>query len=197
MNDDPEIHLSFVPTHGDDDSPVGGQSGVDNSTGEILNDAGGNTLSSSAYDEHGPVIALVRDLLNMPDSQVNLERSGGRYRLRFKIADPETGRMARRALDLPDADELAASVADIIYAHRHARREAKAAIRCHDEHQWRKDIRRRLLAACPHGRIVKRRLVLVFTIAADLGYCFLVDFMVRRPWLAKSPFHAGRRPKRA
>jgi hypothetical protein len=197
MNDDPEIHPSFVPTRGGGGFPVYGQSAVGNSAGEILYDAGGNTPSSPAYDEHAPVIALVHDLLDMPDSQTNLERSGGRYRLRFKIADPETGRMVRRALELPEADDLAASVAGIIHAHRHARAEDKAAIRRHDAHQWRKDIRRRLLAACPHGRVVKRRLVLVFEIAVILGYVFLKDFMSRRPWLAKSPFHPGRRPKRA
>lgn len=144
-------------------------------------------------------LAFVRDLLTLPGSHVNLERSGGRRRLRFKITDPATGRVVRKAVELPDDDELAATLANALHAHRQARREARNATPGripHGERQWRKSARKRLCDACPHGKTAKRRLSLVFDLAADLGPGFLEDFIGRRPWLAKSPWRAGRRPKR-
>ena len=149
-------------------------------------------------DTYSPMLMFTRDLLAMPNTNVNIERCGGRCRLRYRISDTETGKMTRSAVELPSDDDLAALIADIIASHRQARREGKTELRSshHAEQQWRKTIRKRLVAACPHGRTLKRRLVLVFDLVADLGYTFLKDFLDRQPWLAKSPFRAGRRHKR-
>lgn len=146
-------------------------------------------------DEHA-IIGFVRELLAMPGSHVNLECCGGRRRLRFKVTDAETGATARKALELPHDDELAASIANALQTHRQARSKArieKCGHRLHDERQWRRTVRKRLLALCPHGRVVKRRIALVFELAADLGYGFLEDFIGRRPWLAKPSPHTSRR----
>ncbi len=147
--------------------------------------------------QYHALLTLTRDLLEIPGTQMNLERAGERIRLRFKLNDPATGKRIRRALEIPRDDKLAASLNEIILSHRRDRCKAKSTL-CAPRYQqqWRKTMRKRLLAACPHGRTVKRRLVLVFDLAADLGYVFLKEFLERRPWLVGSPFHAGRRRKR-
>lgn len=156
--------------------------------------AGDAGIHAPHADGGEPLIALVRDALAIPGSHVNIERSMGRRRLRFKIADMDTGKSIRRGLELPDDDALVASIADIIHGHRQALRESRAAAgdAPRVEGRWRKAARKRLLALCPHGGVVKRRLALVFDIAADLGFGFLEDFLARRPWLARPPRRAGR-----
>lgn len=165
---------------------------------EAVNTASDGISSSSDHHGHGSMLAFVRDLLEMENNQVNLERSGGRLRLRFRTAGAGTGRMNRNALELPDDEKLAAEIAELIRSRRQTRRDAKIASRStQDGQQWRKAVRRRLVAACRHGRVVRRRLALVLDLALLLGACFVTDFLRRRPWNAQSPFHAGRRSKRS
>lgn len=94
---------------------------------EAANTASDGMLSSSDHHGHGSMLAFVRDLLEMENNQVNLERSGGRLRLRFRTAGAGTGRMNRNALELPDDEKLAAEIAELIRSRRQTRRDAKIA----------------------------------------------------------------------
>lgn len=154
--------------------------------------------SSSKPDSSGSLIPFIKELLATPNSRVNIERSQGRSRLRYMAVNSENGKIIRKALELPADEDLTESLKTLIKQSRIERKtrneeESDAAI-ARGYISTRRQLRKRLLATCPYGRVIRRRLGLVFDIAADLGCSTVTDFFERKPWLAK--IHpAGRRPK--
>lgn len=141
---------------------------------------------------------FVSELLATPGSQVNIERSNGRRRLRYMTVDAATGKAVRKALELSGSD-TADALATLIHRRRRERalcfetENEAALLRRYAAAQ--RQLRKRVLAACPRGRVIRRRLGLVFDIAAKAGTSTLADFIRREPWLARS-HRAGRRQGR-
>lgn len=139
---------------------------------------------------------LVTLLLVTPGSQVNLERSGNRCRLRFKSVRSAGEKSAKRwALELPSDTALIDRVAALIQAHRNGRKGAGKAEGEHDASMALLRLRGRILNACQRGRVIRRRIGLVFDMAADLGHETLRDFVGREPWLAAGRRAGSRREK--
>lgn len=136
---------------------------------------------------------FVAELLAVPGSRVNIERGHGRRRLRYMSVDATTSKTVRKSLELPADDDLIASLETVLRQHRLARKignEGRALLS--EEKACRKKLRKQLLAACPSGRVMRRRIGLVFDIAANLGFSAIEDFLKHEPWHAK-PHPAGRR----
>lgn len=162
--------------------------------------ADASSLQELSLEPHsaGYLITFVKELLAAPNSRVSIEHSQGRSRLRYMVVNSENGRTVRKALELPTGDNLSETLKTLIHQSRIERKtrheeESGAAI-ARGYAKARRELRKRLLAACPYGRIIRRRLGLVFDIAADLGSPTLTDFFERKPWYAKL-HSAGRRRK--
>lgn len=140
------------------------------------------------------VIEYVQMILSLPGAQANLERRGDRHRLRYRVKGVPGDTSARKALDLPADDAIVAHISRLIEEHRRNRkRTAPMPVKKPENGvpQELAPVLRRVLDSCPRGRVVRRRIALVFRIAAGLGYEALVDFLGREPWLAR-PNRAGR-----
>lgn len=162
-------------------------------------DTSSSAEMSSVPEGRDALMVFVKDLLAASNSRVNIEHSQGRYRLRYMVMDTESGRTVRRALELPAEGDLIETLRIII---RQYRQERKTRFEFKNDADLergyvdaRRKLRKRLLSACPSGRVIRRRLGMVFDIAADMGYPTLADFFTREPWLAK-PFPLGRHPKK-
>lgn len=151
------------------------------------------TLSTSA----AATIDHVRALLALPGSQVTLERRGDHYRLRYRERDAECDRSRRKGLELPADAAMIEAIRRLMETHRRNRKTAPAIPGTRRRVEVPQDLApvlRRILDACPRGRVIRRRIRMVFRIAAECGHETLVDFIKRQPWLA-TPNRAGR-PKK-
>lgn len=152
------------------------------------------SVNTTSTTESNPIIDHVCALLAVPGSQVNLELRGNRYRLRYRemSAGGIIGR--RKGLELPQDTALIATIEELIEDRRRHRGTSSIAANKRQvaaASQELDAVLHRILAACPRGRVIRRRIRLVFGIAAELGFDTLMDFIKRKPWLAK-PMPAGR-----
>ena len=140
------------------------------------------------------VIEHVQMILSLPGAQVNLERRGDRHRLRYRVKGALGDTSARKALELSADDAMVAIIRRMIEEHRRNRKRTTPMPAKKPENgspQGLTPVLRRVLNSCPRGRVVRRRIALVFRIAAGLGHEVLEDFLEREPWLAR-PNRAGR-----
>ncbi len=155
-------------------------------------------VNTTPTTESIPISDHVAELLAVPGSQVNLERRGDRYRLRYREVSADGAMGPRKGLELPQDMALIATIKVSIDGRRRQRRTSpiptskQQAVNVSPELNV---VLQRILSVCPRGRVVRRRLRLVFRLAAALGYETLLDFIKRKPWLART-MPSGRPRKR-
>ncbi len=144
-----------------------------------------------------PLTAFVKQLVATPGASVSIERTGNRRRLRYMVADPKAGKASRKSIELPMDNNLIADMEAIIHDHRNVCKAAKAVepTPAKDADEWESVLRKRLLAVCPRGRVIRRRVALALDVAIRLGPATLFDYLAHKPWLAK-PRPMGRPRKR-
>lgn len=140
-----------------------------------------------ASEQHEAIIAFVRELLLDPGARVNIERGKNRLRLRFYAADRKTGKTVRSSVELPMDNALLSTLDSMLAEYRKTRRTRHTT----RHFKWQKELKRRVTVLSPRGRVVRRRIGLVFDLAAGLGYETLHDFLGRKPWLT-TPLPPGR-----
>jgi len=126
------------------------------------------------------------DRLVREGAGVNLERSGGRWRLRCRQRDPATGRSRRLSHELPDDPSLLSEVRERV--ERQRRRQPEAASERRNAREARAmlaELRRKVQRASGRGRDVKKRIGWMFNMAATMGMDVLEDLIAREPWLAR------------
>lgn len=121
-----------------------------------------------------------------------IEARGASTRVRWRAFDRTTRRIKRHSLRLPDEDTIKRARAFLERA-RHDREIAKMMT------PWLVDaekanrsesrallsaLRKKLLAACEGGAVVRQRLGKAFDSAAEMGLEVLEDFIKRGPWEA-------------
>lgn len=145
------------------------------------------------------LIEAVYRILSVPGAQANLEHRGAGYRLRYKDISGLDGKRRRRSLELPADEAVITAVRQFLDMYRRMRiasRESGIKRKLHARTDPGLDaVHRKIITACPRGRVIRRRIGMVFRIAAELGFDTLRDFIGREPWLAK-PKRAGRPSKR-
>jgi hypothetical protein len=138
------------------------------------------------------VLALL-DRLLLNGAQVNLERRGGRWRLRYR--DPGESGAPRRRHSAALPDDAAAQARTLLEAARLRRGGGygygRRARRVRDARQALRTLRRKALAASDRGRWIRTRIGRVFDLAAVMGVEVLENFIAHAPWRA-----AGQPPGR-
>jgi hypothetical protein len=131
------------------------------------------------------VLALLDRLLRN-GAQVNLERRGGRWRLRYRDAGGNGVPRRRHSVTLPDDAEqpVRARLEAARLRHGGGYGQGRRARRVRDARQALRTLRRKVLAASNRGRWIRTRIGLVFDLAAAMGPEVLENFIAHVPWRA-------------